>query len=84
VLTEPALIGEQMLTRSLLDGDFKHSGIRKDIDSQFEGQPSAASDTLEKSAVKRFIDACEWLLFLVFYIVLIGGMLVYGFPFMVK
>jgi hypothetical protein len=73
-----------MLTRSLLDGDFKHSGIRKDNGSQFEGQRSAASEILEKSAVKKFIDACEWLLFLVFYVALIGGMLVYGFPFMVK
>jgi hypothetical protein len=67
-----------------LDGDFKYSGIRKDIGSQFEGQQSAAPETLEKSPLKKYIDACEWLLFLAFYIALIGGMLVSGFPFMVK
>ena len=38
---------------------------------------------LGKSAIRKCIDACEWLLFLVFYVALMACMLGYGFPFMV-
>jgi len=72
-----------MLTRPLLDGEFKHSGIRKDSGLQFERQRNTASEKSQKSALKKWIDFCEWVLFLVLYVGLLGGMLVYGFQFLV-
>jgi hypothetical protein len=42
-----------------------------------------SAGTLGKSALKKCIDACEWLLFLVLYVALMACMLGYGFPFMV-
>ena len=41
------------------------------------------AETLVKSALKKCIDACEWLLFLMFFVALMACMLGYGFPFMV-
>jgi hypothetical protein len=42
-----------------------------------------SAETLEKSALKKCIDTCEWILFLMFYVALMACMLGYGFPFMV-
>jgi len=38
--------------------------------------------TFRRSALKKYADACEWILFLVFFVSLMGFMLMYGFPFM--
>jgi hypothetical protein len=59
---------------STLDADAGHAmPVHQDINA----------GTLGKSALKKCIDACEWLVFLVFFAALMGCMLGYGFPFMV-
>jgi hypothetical protein len=57
-----------------LDADVAHATpIHQDISAETSG----------KSALKKCMDAGEWLLFMMFYVVLIACMLTYGFPFMV-
>ena len=58
----------------MLDAEVAHTtAMHQDI----------SAGPLGKSAIRKCIDACEWLLFLVFYAALMGFMLGYGFPFMV-
>jgi hypothetical protein len=57
-----------------LDAEFSHiMAMHQDINAGILG----------KSALKKCIDACEWILFLMFYVTLMGCMLGYGFPFTV-
>ena len=62
-------------------------GIGPTLDAEFSHimamHQYISAETLGKSALNKCIDACDWILFLIFSVALMGCMLGYGFPFMV-